>query len=104
MRGYAPRAQIKSTLMAVSGRIDIMSFIRGWAGININKTAEIIPIKMMFIYSAIKIRAKVPDLNSVLNPDTSSDSPSARSKGVRFVSASDVIIHVTSRGHNIRVN
>lgn len=38
-------------------------------------------------YSAIKIRANPPLLYSVLNPDTNSDSPSAKSKGVRLVSA-----------------
>jgi len=46
------------------------------------------------VYSAIKIIAKVPDLYSVLNPETSSDSPSARSKGVRLVSASIEINHI----------
>jgi hypothetical protein len=38
-------------------------------------------------YSAMKIRAKLLLLYSTLNPDTSSDSPSAKSNGVRFVSA-----------------
>ena len=46
----------------------------------------------MEAYSAIKINAKGPALYSVLNPDTSSDSPSAKSNGVRFVSAWIVII------------
>lgn len=41
----------------------------------------------MFMYSAIKINANVPPLYSVLNPETSSDSPSAKSNGARFVSA-----------------
>lgn len=45
----------------------------------------------IFAYSAIKIRANMPPLYSTLNPDTSSDSPSAKSKGVRFVSARFVI-------------
>jgi len=44
-------------------------------------------ITMMFIYSAMKMNAKFPPPYSTLNPDTSSDSPSAKSKGVRFVSA-----------------
>lgn len=39
------------------------------------------------MYSAIKIIAKDPPAYSVLNPDTSSLSPSAKSNGVRFVSA-----------------
>lgn len=52
----------------------------------------------IFVYSAIKIRAKDPLLYSMLNPETSSDSPSARSKGVRFVSASVEINHVNRIG------
>ena len=44
-------------------------------------------IKIILAYSAIKIKANPPALYSVLNPDTNSDSPSAKSKGVRFVSA-----------------
>lgn len=42
---------------------------------------------MMLQYSAMKIRANLLLLYSTLNPDTSSDSPSAKSKGVRLVSA-----------------
>ena len=64
-----------------------------------NKAADRRLIIIMFIYSAIKIKAKVPDLYSVLNPETSSDSPSARSKGVRLVSAKVVINHVAATGH-----
>jgi len=41
----------------------------------------------IFIYSVMKIKAKFPPPYSTLNPDTSSDSPSAKSKGVRCVSA-----------------
>lgn len=57
----------------------------------------------MFIYSAIKIRAKVPELYSVLNPDTNSDSPSAKSNGVRFVSAREEISHIINKGHIINL-
>ena len=42
----------------------------------------------------MKMRANLPPLNSVLKPDTSSDSPSAKSKGVRFVSARVEINHI----------
>jgi hypothetical protein len=45
----------------------------------------------MLAYSAMKIRANSPPLYSTLNPETSSDSPSAKSNGVRFVSARLVI-------------
>lgn len=52
----------------------------------------------ILVYSAIKIRANKPPLYSVLNPDTSSDSPSARSNGVRFVSAKFVVNQMMKRG------
>lgn len=55
----------------------------------------------MFAYSAIKIKAKVALLYSVLNPETSSDSPSAKSNGVRFVSARFVINHKINMGNII---
>ena len=104
MRGYAPRAQINTTLinivekiMSVSVKIDVSLKV-----INITLVYRLMTI--MFIYSAIKINANVPELYSVLNPDTSSDSPSARSKGVRFVSASLVINHITATGHIINVS
>lgn len=58
-------------------------------------------ITRMFMYSAIKIIANSPLLYSILNPDTSSDSPSAKSNGVRFVSAKFVINQVAVIGINI---
>ena len=57
-------------------------------------------IIMMLVYSAIKNSANGPAAYSTLNPDTSSDSPSARSKGARFVSASLEINHIIARGHD----
>lgn len=58
-------------------------------------------ITKIFAYSAMKIRANNPLLYSTLKPDTSSDSPSAKSKGVRFVSAKFVINHTVASGINI---
>lgn len=52
----------------------------------------------MLIYSAIKRSAKRLAPNSILNPDTSSDSPSAKSKGVRLVSAKTVINQIRASG------
>lgn len=69
-----------------------------------NKVAVIIPMAIMFIYSAIKISANDPELYSVLNPETNSDSPSAKSNGVRLVSARVVINQVTRRGHSMTTN
>lgn len=56
-------------------------------------------MRRMFEYSARKNRAKGPPAYSTLNPETSSDSPSVRSKGARFVSASVEIYHIAARGH-----
>lgn len=50
-------------------------------------------ITKILAYSAKKIKAKPALPYSTLKPDTSSDSPSAKSKGARFVSA----IHVTNQ-------
>ena len=57
-------------------------------------------------YSAIKIRANPDPPYSVLNPETSSDSPSAKSKGVRLVSATQEVSHKNdnnTKGMRIRV-
>lgn len=55
-------------------------------------------ISIMFAYSARKNRAKGPAAYSTLKPDTSSDSPSVRSNGARFVSASVEMYHIIARG------
>ena len=49
-------------------------------------------------YSARKISANPPLLYSVLNPETNSDSPSAKSKGVRFVSAKQEANQIKDKG------
>ena len=41
----------------------------------------------------MKIIANLTDPYSILNPETNSDSPSAKSKGVRFNSAVQLITH-----------
>lgn len=55
-------------------------------------------MRRMLAYSARKNSAKGPPAYSTLNPDTSSDSPSVRSKGARFVSARVEIYHMAARG------
>jgi hypothetical protein len=55
----------------------------------------------MLAYSAIKIIANPRLPYSMLNPDTSSDSPSAKSKGVRFVSARQEISQTPTKGAKI---
>ena len=60
--------------------------------------------KRILAYSAIKIRAKPPALYSVLNPDTSSDSLSAKSKGVRLVSARHEAYQIIAKGNKKVLN
>jgi len=55
-------------------------------------------MRRMLAYSARKKRAKGPPAYSTLNPETSSDSPSVRSKGARLVSASVEIYHIAAKG------
>jgi len=65
----------------------------------VNKVAVIKLIAIILVYSAMKIKANKPLLYSTLKPDTSSDSPSAKSNGVRLVSARLVINHrIASKG------
>lgn len=56
-------------------------------------------IMIILVYSAMKNRANGPAAYSTLKPDTSSDSPSVRSKGARLVSASVEMNHIIARGH-----
>lgn len=61
-------------------------------------TERVFIIKMLE-YSAKKNKAKGPPAYSILKPETSSDSPSVRSNGARFVSASVEIYHIIASGH-----
>lgn len=63
-----------------------------------NKIAESVFISRILAYSARKNRANGPPAYSTLNPETNSDSPSVRSKGARFVSASVEIYHIAAKG------
>lgn len=67
----------------------------------VKMATENILMARILVYSAIKIRANGPLLYSVLNPETSSDSPSAWSNGVRFVSASIVTSQIKNIGNKI---
>jgi len=67
----------------------------------VNMTTVRSLIRRMLVYSAIKISANILLLYSVLKPETSSDSPSAKSNGVRLVSARFVVNQITSSGINI---
>ena len=55
-------------------------------------------MKIILAYSAIKICANSRLPYSILNPETSSDFPSAKSNGVRLVSAKHEINHIPTIG------
>ena len=57
-------------------------------------TIENVENRIILAYSIKKINTKPIEEYSTLNPDTSSDSPSAKSKGVRLVSASKSTIQI----------
>jgi hypothetical protein len=65
-----------------------------------NNKEKSILINKILAYSAKKIKAKPPAPYSTLNPETNSDSPSAKSNGVRLVSAKLEIIHIKPIGKN----
>jgi len=69
----------------------------------IKKIENTILIKIMLAYSAIKIRANITLPYSILKPETNSDSPSAKSKGVRLVSAIQEINQIPIIGKNIKI-
>ncbi len=64
-----------------------------------NIIVVIIFIIRMLAYSAKNSNANGPAAYSTLKPDTSSDSPSVRSNGDRFVSARVEIYHIIINGH-----
>ena len=70
---------------------------------NLPKNIKVVKkLKLKIIkYSAIKKIANLTLPYSTLKPDTSSDSPSEKSKGVRFNSATVEIVHKKNSGiHN----
>jgi hypothetical protein len=98
MRGRAARTQIKRVArIIVISKIERGDKSRG-KGVDINKAAERRLTTRILQYSAIKISANLPPPYSTLNPETSSDSPSAKSKGARFVSARRVTNQAIKRG------
>ena len=62
------------------------------------RIVERVFMRRMLAYSARKKRAKGPPAYSTLKPETSSDSPSVRSKGARLVSARVEMYHMAARG------
>lgn len=68
-----------------------------------NRMAVKVFINIIFAYSARKNKANGPAAYSTLKPDTNSDSPSVRSNGARFVSASVEIYHIIARGQDEKI-
>jgi hypothetical protein len=64
------------------------------------RTLVIILKNKILPYSAKNTKIYPPPLYSILNPDTNSDSPSAKSKGLRFVYAKQVSPHINLKGKN----
>ena len=65
---------------------------------------ERLDLSIMLLYSARKKSAKPLPEYSTLYPETSSASASGRSKGCRFVSASEVIKKITAAGRTGSTN
>lgn len=63
-----------------------------------------IQISTILAYSAKKKNTNITAACSVINPLTSSDSASAKSKGALFVSAIDPIKKIRKRGNNGNIN
>lgn len=90
-RGYDPRTQSNIKVIKIRKMIDVLKM---WEK---NKN-EVINLRINILkYSARKINANHPPINSTLNPDTSSDSPSAKSNGLRLVSAKHLEIHIKNK-------
>lgn len=70
----------------------------------INKITIKYLIKIILPYSAKNNKAKPPLPYSILNPETNSDSPSAKSKGVRLVSARQEVTQQIKIGNIITKN
>ena len=93
-RGRVPRTQTNTnaTKVTFTGNIRDLSLpLR-------KRSTKSLLINSILAYSARKKRANPPLLYSVLNPETNSDSPSAKSKGVRLVSARLDAIQTIARG------
>lgn len=73
--------------------------LRGWES---NRVEDKRHINIMFRYSDMNRRENRPPENSVLNPETSSLSPSTKSNGARFVSARQVVNQIRATDGRIR--
>lgn len=97
IRGRVARIQMKTE--AITKVVDGKR-IGEMGGMGDVRNSEVVRSLMnrIIIYSAMKMSANDPALYSMLNPDTSSDSPSAKSNGVRLVSARAEMSHMGAKG------
>lgn len=106
-RGYDARTHRKRMVSPIVFTMKLMVYSSGIRGLCVAPRNRIVVrafIIIILAYSARKNRAKGPPAYSTLKPDTSSDSPSVRSKGARLVSASVEINHIIARGHEGRMS
>lgn len=103
MRGSVARIQINNVASNIVLKINpkLEAAIKNGTVVPVKNTTVKSLIIKIFAYSAIKNNANIPLLYSTLKPDTSSDSPSTRSNGVRLVSAKFVINHIIASGLTI---
>lgn len=103
MRGRVHRIHTKIIAMMAVLIMRNMSIVRWLSDDPVKRITDKRLIRRIFVYSAMKISANILLLYSVLNPETSSDSPSAKSNGVRLVSARFVVNQITIMGMNISI-
>ncbi|WP_245959535.1 hypothetical protein [Neobacillus piezotolerans] len=92
-RGKVPRNHRKIIEKIMIVGVEIMDSNRP-----VKIRVEIMLKSRIFEYSAKKIMAKEAPAYSTLKPETSSDSPSAKSKGLRLTSAVQIRIQISKRG------
>lgn len=104
IRGNVARIQMntvdKISVFSTMNRLSMIAI--SILAVNMMAVSNLIP--RILVYSAIKISANSPLLYSTLNPDTNSDSPSAKSNGVRLVSARLVINHRINIGNIMNIS
>lgn len=100
-RGYEARTQRNTTDRSAALVMRLAAVSSGSVGMweaPRKSVAERVFMRRILAYSARKNRANGPPAYSTLKPETSSDSPSVRSKGARFVSARVEMYHIAARG------
>lgn len=96
-RGNVVRSQIQTpTVKAILAQLTSLFRLA-----TKNTLTNITDMNKILAYSAMKIKANPTAPYSMLNPETSSDSPSAKSNGVRLVSATQEMSQSPAKGGKI---